>query len=119
MQHLKEFLIRLQTFNLRITKQKIADASDFNHIKRHEGDAYDITRETRYYDSFTFESELRVLKDMALIDLLTVSEVVMKLQLQQLHKVLQRIKQFWTNWHEHHSEWREDYKSSYLTSIRL
>lgn len=92
MQHLKEFLTRIQTFNLRVTKQEVFDASDFNKIKKQQGNAYDITRETNYYDSFSYKSELRVLKDMALIDLLTLEEGLMSLQLEQLQKVLERIK---------------------------
>lgn len=119
MQHLKEFLIRLQTFNLRITKQEVVDASDFNKLERRQGEAYDITRETQYYDSFSYKSELRVLKDMALIDLLTLEKGPMRLQLEQLHKVLKRIKQLWTNWHYHHSEWLQDYKNDYIFSIDL
>jgi hypothetical protein len=119
MQHLKEFLIRLQTFNLRITKQEVVDVSDFNKIKRQQGNAYDITRETNYYDSFSYKSELRVLKDMALIDLLTLEEGLMSLQLEQLQKVLERIKLLWKNWHNHHSEWLQDYKDDYIFSIDL
>src|ERR1700748_820725 len=98
MQHLKEFLTRIQTFNLRVTKQEVFDASDFNKIKKQQGNAYDITRETNYYDSFSYKSELRVLKDMALIDLLTLEEGLMSLQLEQLQKVLERIKLLWKNW---------------------
>ncbi|MDB5090698.1 MAG: hypothetical protein JWR09_4692 [Mucilaginibacter sp.] len=120
MQHLKEFLIRLQTFNLRITQQEVVvDASDFNNIKRRQGDAYDIAEETPYYDSFSLKSELRVLKDMALIDLLTLEHGLMDLQLKQLQKVLERIKQFWKNWHSRHSEWLQDYKNDYIFSIEL
>jgi hypothetical protein len=119
MQHLKEFLTRIQTFDLRVTKQEVVDASDFNKLKRQQGDAYDITRETNYYDSFSYKSELRVLKDMALIDLLTLEEGLMTLQLEQLHKVLERIKLLWKNWHNHHSEWLQDYNNDYIFSIDL
>jgi hypothetical protein len=119
MQHFKEFLTRLQTFNLRITKQEVVIKSDPTKIERQQGDAYDITHETQYYDSFSYKSELRVLKDMALIDLLTLDEGQISLQLEQLQKVAGPFKQLWKNYHDNHSEWLQDYKSHYLFTIRL
>jgi hypothetical protein len=72
MQHLKEFLTRIQTFNLRITKQQVGIEKGKNDTK--EMDACDITRETQYYDSFSYKSELRVLKDMAFLDILALDK---------------------------------------------
>jgi hypothetical protein len=63
MQHLKEFLIRIQTFDLRVVKDDIQlewGTNEKKHVK-----AYDLTYQTQYYDSFSYRSELRVLKDMA------------------------------------------------------
>jgi hypothetical protein len=119
MQHLKEFLTHLQTFNLRITKQEVVIKSDPAKVERQQGDAYDITHETQYYDSFSYKSELRVLKDMALIDLLTLDDGQIGFQLEQLQKVAERFKQLWKNYHDNHSEWLQDYKSHYLFTIRL
>jgi hypothetical protein len=119
MQHLKEFLIRLQTFNLRIIPQDITIYEDFEHGKAQRIDAYDITHETQYYSSFSYKSELSVLKDMAFIDLLTLDVAQMGLQLEQLRKVAERFKQLWKNWHDHHKEWTQDYKSHYIFTIQL
>ncbi|MGF7080802.1 hypothetical protein [Mucilaginibacter sp. UYCu711] len=119
MQHLKEFLVRLQTFNLRIIPQDISIYKDLEHSKTRQIDTYDITCETQYYDSFSYKSELRVLKDMAFIDLLSLDTERMELQLEQLRKVAERFKQLWKNWHDHHKEWTQDYKSYYIFTIQL
>lgn len=119
MQHLKEFLTRLQTFNLRTTPQEYVVHHDFDTSETLSGDAYDITRETGYYDSFSYKSELRVLKDMALIDLLTLDEDRLKLELVQIKKVASRFKDLWDNWHEYHNEWLPNYKAEYLFTIGL
>ena len=73
MQHLKEFLIRIQTFDLRIIEDDIQlewGTNEKKHVK-----TYDLTYETQYYDSFSYRSELRVLKDMAFLDLLILNKV--------------------------------------------
>ena len=117
MQHLKEFLTRIQTFNLRITKQKVGIEKSTNNTK--EMDAYDITRETQYYDSFSYKSELRVLKDMAYLDILVLDKEHISIQLAQLYKVKDRFKELWANYHMEYSEYHQVYKSHYVFTIRL
>ncbi|OKS84598.1 hypothetical protein RG47T_0030 [Mucilaginibacter polytrichastri] len=58
MQHLKEFLTRIQTFDLRIVEDNIQTESGTNEKKHVK--AYDLTYQTQYYDSFAYRSELRV-----------------------------------------------------------
>lgn len=72
MQHLKEFLTRIQTFDLRIIEDDIAMETGTNEQKHVK--AYDLTYQTQYYDSFSYRSELRVLKDMAYIDLIALDK---------------------------------------------
>jgi len=117
MQQLQEFLTRLQTFNLRITRQQVGIEKGTN--KTEEMEAYDITRETNYYDSFSYKSELRVLKDMAYLDILTLDKERIALQLIQLYKVKDRFKELWVNYHQEHSEYHQVYKSHYIFTIRL
>ncbi|MDB4902206.1 MAG: hypothetical protein JWQ63_1487 [Mucilaginibacter sp.] len=69
MQHFKEFLSRIQTFDLQIITQK--ENIDAGANQKPEIKFYDITHETPFYKSFSYKSELRVLKDMAFIDVLT------------------------------------------------
>lgn len=117
MQHLKEFLTRIQTFDLHIIEDDIATetgTNDKKHVK-----AYDLTYQTQYYDSFSYRSELRVLKDMAFIDLITLDKKHIGLQLVELSKVRSRFKEFWGNYNQYYSEMKLVYDRSFIFSVRL
>jgi len=117
MQHLKEFLTRLQTFDLLIVEDDIQmewETNEKKHVK-----AYDLTYQTQYYDSFSYRSELRVLKDMAFIDLITLDKERIKLQLSELSRVRNRFKEFWENYNQHYSEMKLVYDRSFIFSVRL
>src|SRR6267142_1588800 len=118
MQHLKEFLTKIQTFNFRLTHQEGYISSSSNEKRKMLG--YDIRHETHYYDSFSYKSELRVLKDMALIDLLALDQDRIGMQLLQLKKVEQRFKQLWGHYHNNHYGYMASrYNASYPFSIRI
>lgn len=117
MQHLKEFLTRIQTFDLRIVEDDIAMETGKNEKKQVK--AYDLTYQTQYYDSFSYRSELRVLKDMAFIDLITLDKERIKLQLAELSKVRSRFKEFWGNYNQYYSEMKLIYDRSFIFSVRL
>lgn len=117
MQHLKEFLTRIQTFDLRIVEDNIQMDSGTNEKKRVK--TYDLTYQTQYYDSFSYRSELRVLKDMAFIDLIALDKERIKLQLIELSKVRSRFKDFWGNYNQHYSEMKMVYDRSFIFSVRL
>lgn len=117
MQHLKEFLTRIQTFDLHIIETDIqieSGTSERKHVK-----AYDLTYQTQYYDSFSYRSELRVLKDMAFIDLITLDKERIKLQLSELSNVRSRFKEFWGNYNQYYSEMKSVYDRSFIFSVRL
>lgn len=114
MQNLAIFLTRLQTFNL-ITVTKSELKSPINEDR--EKQAYSLAHETHYYDSFTYKSEIRVLKDMALIDLLSLNDTSLKREFEQLKKLKERFKLIWTNFHQHYNELRTEYPAtSYFQS---
>ena len=117
MQHFKEFLTRIQTFTLQLTNQKVSVKAASNEMREMPG--YDITHETQYYDSFSYKSELRVLKDMAFIDVLALDKERIGLQLVELNNVKKRFKELWQNYHQHYHDYHQDYKSSYPFTIRL
>jgi hypothetical protein len=117
MQHLKEFLTRLQTFDLRVIEDDIHMEWGTNE-KKHVN-IYDLSHQTQYYDSFSYRSELRVLKDMAFIDLMTLDIERIKLQLEELAKVRELFKEFWRNYHEHHSEMTRIYERHFIFSVNL
>jgi len=116
MQNIANFLIRLQTFDLRIiTKGELQ-----SWIKEEEQkQAYSLIHETPYYNSFSYESETRVLKDTALIDLLSLNDISIKRELVQLKKLKERFKLFWTNFQESYRELQTEYPRSYIFSIGL
>ncbi|MBB5645907.1 hypothetical protein HDE70_002195 [Pedobacter cryoconitis] len=59
MQNLALFLIKIQTFDIKIvTKGKLQTRINFEEGKL----AYSIVHETQYYDSYSYKSEIRVLK---------------------------------------------------------
>ncbi|SDF79537.1 hypothetical protein SAMN05216464_1321, partial [Mucilaginibacter pineti] len=117
MQHLKEFLTRIQTFDLRVIEDDIHrewGTNEKKHVK-----VYDLTYQTPYYDSFSYRSELRVLKDMAFIDLMTLDKELIQIQLTELAKVRNRFKEFWGYYHDHYSEMTQVYNRSFIFSVRL
>ena len=116
MQNIANFLVRLQTFELSI----ITKAELKSPIKE-EGNkqAYSLAHETHYYDSFTYKSEIRVLKDMALIDLLSLNDISLKREFEQLKKLKERFKLIWTNFHQHYGELKAEYPGNFIFSIQL
>lgn len=116
MQCLTSFLTKLQTFELRLTTKGELN----NYIKEEDRKhAYSLYHETQYYDSFSYKSEIRVLKDMALVDLLSLNEISLKRELEQLKKLKARFKLFWTNFHQHYSELQTEYPRNFIFSVRL
>lgn len=116
MNGLIQFLTKIQTFNLlTITKVELKSLIKENGNKP----AYSLAHETHYYDSFTYKSEIRVLKDMALIDLLSLNDTSLKREFEQLKKLKERFKLIWTNFHQHYGELRAEYPSNFIFSIQL
>ena len=117
MQHLKEFLTRIQTFTLRIIEDDIQTewgTSEKKHIK-----TYDILYDTKYNDSTTYRSELRVLREMAFIDIMTQDKERIKFYLVELRKVRKRFQDFWEKYHDNYSEMKLMYERSFIYSVYL
>lgn len=116
MQNLSAFLTKIQTFELHL----IVKGELQNSIKAEENKpAYSLIHETQYYNSFSYKSEIRVLKDMALVDLLSLSDTSLKRELELLKKLKERFKLFWINFHQHYSELQSEYPHSFIFFIRL
>ncbi|WP_354304606.1 hypothetical protein [Pedobacter sp. UYP1] len=56
---------------------------------------------------------------MALIDLLSLNDVSLKRELEQIKKLKGRFKLFWTNFHQHYSELQIEYPRNFIFSVRL
>ena len=111
-----QFLTKIQTFELRIvTKAELKSSIKEDGNKP----AYSLAHETHYYDSFTYKSEIRVLRDVALIDLLSLNETCLKRELEQLKKLKERFKLIWSNFHQHYGELKAEYPSNFIFSIQL
>lgn len=117
MQHFKEFLIKIQSFELRTVMGSIYKNDKTNEEK--DVIVYDIGHETPYYAPFTYRSQLRVMKDMALIDLIALSEIQIKLELEKAKLVLIRFNDFWKAYHNNHNGYEQVYKASFPFSVRL
>ena len=111
-----QFLTKIQTFNL-----LIVTTAELKSPIKEDGNkpAYSLAHETHYYDSFTYKSEIRVLKDMAMIDLLSLNDISLKREFEQLKKLKERFKLIWTNFHEYYNEFREEYPRNFIFSIQL
>jgi hypothetical protein len=117
MQHLKEFLTRIQTFDLRIIEDDIQTewgTNEKKHIK-----TYDILYSTKHNDSTTHRSELRVLREMAFIDILTQDKERIKFYLVEIRKVRKRFQDFWEKYHDNYSEQKLVYERSFVYSVYL
>lgn len=116
MHNLAQFLTRIQTFELRIITVKELKS----HVKE-DGNkqAYSLAHETQYYDSFTYKNEIRVLKDLALIDLLALDDTKIKREIEQLKKLVERFKLFWTHFQHNHNTWEGVYPKHYVFAVQL
>jgi len=116
MQSLTFFLTKIQIFDIRIiTKGELQ-----NKIRDEETKpAYSLIHETQYYNSFSYKSEIRVLKDMALLDLLSLGDNSLKREFEQLKKLKARFKLFWVNFHQYYSELQKVYPHNFIFSVRL
>lgn len=103
MKHLKKFLTRLQTFQLRTTQRKVREGYP---PEIREVQAYDIRHETNYDLASVFESELRLLSEMATLDLLSMDATQLTLTLDLLQAVEERFKTFWVKYHDYCSDYR-------------
>lgn len=116
MQHLKEFLIRIQTFDLRIVEDDIQlewNINDKTHVR-----AYDLTCQTHHYDFLACSSELSLLRAMAFIDLIILHKRRIQLQLVEMSKVRKRFIEFWEHYNNY-SEMKLMYHRSFITTVLL
>jgi len=91
MKHYKDFIIKLQTIDIKITPKRLV--RDGNQP---EFSIYTISHENPYLSS-TFRNELKELKELALIDILNLSAEQIQLQLQRLDEFKDQFQKFWHN----------------------
>ncbi len=89
MKHFKDFLIKLQTLDIKISQKK----SNRDGILR-ELNYYDISHESPYLSN-TFKNELKELRELALTDILNLPAEQILFQLQRLAELKEKFKKFW------------------------
>ncbi|MDO6389566.1 hypothetical protein Q4E40_05475 [Pontibacter sp. BT731] len=115
MKHLKEFLARLQTFELKLIQRKEA----MGPFGQKEVSSYDLRHETPYDEAAVFESGLRLLAQMAALDLLPLRHPQLQLVLEQLTGIEDRFRTFWVSFHNHAPDYGRAYPAGYLHQLSL
>ncbi len=94
MQHFKDFLIKLQTLDVKIKKRKaIVDG-----LKR-EISYYDLSHQNPFLNA-PFKNELKELKELAITDILNLQREQIIFQLQRLSDVKALFSRFWNNYYD-------------------
>lgn len=99
MKDFKDFIIRLQTINIKINQRNGAGNSDINPEK-----FYDISHENPFL-SPSFKNEMKQLRELALTDILMLQREQIVFQVQRLADLKDKFRKFW-----------ENYNNSYLLS---
>ncbi|WP_242923084.1 hypothetical protein [Pontibacter liquoris] len=115
MKHLKKFLSRLQTFELRLIQRKVA----VGPYGQQEVTGYDLRHETHYDEAALFESEFRLLSQMAALDLLSLHHKQLQLVLEQVTEIEERFRTFWVHFHNHAPGYGQAYPTCYLEQLGL
>jgi hypothetical protein len=116
MEHFKEYLTFIQKFDLRVIETKDKRISSGN--EQVYGAGYDIRHQNPNF-SFQFPGHLRLLKDLAIVDLISADEDKRLDYLIQVEKVLTRFDDFWKNYHNHYPLGSEPLKDNFLLVIRF
>lgn len=82
MRHFKDFLIRLQTLDIKISKRKLV-----SNGQEHERTYYDISNENPFLN-ISFKNELKELKELAITDVLNLPREQIIFQLQRLNDTI-------------------------------
>jgi hypothetical protein len=115
MKHLKKFLSRLQSFELHLIQRNVAVGPFGQQVKT----GYDLRHETHYDEAAVFESELRLLSEMAALDLLPLHHRQLQLVLEQITGIEERFRAFWVNFHNHTLDYGQAYPAVYLHQLNL
>lgn len=116
MEHFKEYLSFIQNFNFRVNE--IRDRRIFSKKGPVYGREYDIRHQNPYF-SFQFSSHLRILKDLAVVDLISSDSERRSEFLKQVDKILDRFNQFWENYHQHYPIGSETVADNFLLAIKF
>src|SRR6188768_535877 len=109
--HFKDFLIKLQTLDVRIRPLKKSDEE--KSIKY-----YDISHQCPFL-SADFKNEVRQLKELAITDILNLPKEQIIFQLQRLNDIRELFDKFWHRFHHPPVPYKYDAPLDYVYALRL
>lgn len=116
MDHFKEYFTFIQKFDLRLSEMR--DKRKPSKAGPVTGLGYSIKHQNPYF-SFEFRQRLRILKELALIDIFGVDKKNRSAYLGQTRKLLIQFNRFWENYFNHNPTAGEVYRDDFLLIIEL
>jgi hypothetical protein len=114
MDHFKEYFTFVQKFDLRLSEMR--DKRKPSKAGPVTGLGYSIKHQNPYF-SFEFRQRLRILKDLAVIDLIGVGKEERLTYLTQTNKLLAQFNRFWESYFLHSPSASEPYSNNFLLEI--
>lgn len=116
MDHFKEYFTFIQKFDLRLSEMR--DKRKSSKAGPVTGLGYSIKHQNPYF-SFEFRQRLRILKELALIDIFGVDKKNRGAYLGQTKKLLIQFNRFWENFFNHNPTASEIYRDDFLLVIEF
>ena len=116
MEPVKEYFTFLQKFDLRLLEAR--DKRKSSKDGPVYGMRYDISHQNPFF-SFQFSNHLRILKDLAVIDIIGADPNRRSNYLEQTKKILTQFNRFWNNYFLHNPRASETFQDNYLLVIEF
>jgi hypothetical protein len=113
MRHYKEFLIKLQTLDIRIVPKKL-----ISNNNQAEEAYYDVSHQSPHFSN-TFRNELKELQELAVTDILNLSAEQIRYQLDRLTLLKEKFRKFWTTLHSSMFSFRNNKHTELLHNLDL
>src|SRR4051812_44510104 len=113
MQHFKDFIIKLQTIDIKVTERNNVRDDQLQPIK-----LYDISHQNPFL-SASFKNEMRELKELAITDILNLSRDQIVFQLNRLEDVREKFRTFWHNYYHSDVPVSKTYSTEFFSSLHI
>jgi hypothetical protein len=113
MLHFKDFLIKLQTLDIKIIERKI-DLDGQEKVTR----IYEINHQSPYH-SPGFKNELREIKELAITDVLNLSREQINFHLERLKNLKEKFHEFWNRYYHAPYPVGSEHNRNVAYSLRL
>ncbi|WP_018615243.1 hypothetical protein [Segetibacter koreensis] len=113
MQHFKQFIIKLQTIDIKINQRNGVGYSDIKPEK-----IYDISHENPFLSS-SFANEMKELRELALTDILMLQREQIVFQMRRLGDIKDNFRRFWENYNNSYVSPLDTYSTDFFWRLRL